>query len=70
MVHSSKQRINESIECCLQILCAYAMEISFSLCVTKDTPNFSKQVCMNKDVCEYLCLIQIKKMRLAMYSNI
>lgn len=48
-------------ECHLQILCACAMEISFHLCVTEDTPTFSKQVCLNKDICEYLSLIQIKK---------
>ena len=57
-------------KCHLQILCACAMEISFSLCVTEDTSNFSKQVCTNKDICEYLSSIQIKKMRSAMYSNI
>jgi len=57
-------------ECHLQILCACAMEILFSLCVTEDTPNFSKQVCMNKDICEHLSSIQIKEMSSAMYSNI
>jgi hypothetical protein len=37
------------------------MEISFGLCVIVDKPNFSKQVSMNKDICEYFSLIQISK---------